>query len=274
MRILAVCLIAALGGCAQPVLDIAAPKEHHKAAATTVLASNISPNRNLARAEMTPAVARIIERVRASAYAHCVVLDLPEERCGLMMCSERPCAMVTVYSDEPGINALADARDEVSLFGGLVSNMGSDEEIAAVLAHELAHVMFGHVEKKQKNALAGALVAQGLAGFYGGATGTDPTAYQESWVRTGFHAGARAYSPAMEIEADRAAIYILKGAGFDPRAMRDVIVRMSQMQLQAKSGRFTGTVGFLETHPSDDRRIAHILSAIEDVESGLPLKKR
>ncbi len=265
-------VMAGLCSCAQPALDIAEPSARHEAAVAGVLESSPSPSRELARAEMTPAVNRVLPRVRRSAHRICVGLELPEERCRLM-----GTARVSVYTDSPRINAYADHRDEVGMFGGLVGRMGTDGEIAAVLAHEFAHVMYGHVRKKTGNALVGAGVAGGIMAGLAAASGAalDPDVY-EQWMEIGAGIGSRAYSPAMEIEADRTAIYILKGAGFPPDAMRDSIVRITRMDLRAEVRAVggTGKVGWLETHPSDDRRIAHILAAIEDAGSGVPLRRR
>ena len=104
-------------------------------------------------------------------------------------------------------------------------------------------------------------------------TKTNPRKYSDSWMRAGILAGARAYSPEMEIEADRLAVYILDEAGYPPTAMRDVIVRMHRIMPASKRKVSSPTrAGFLDTHPSDDRRIAHILSAIRDVRAGVPLE--
>ena len=183
-------------------------------------------------------------------------------------------ANVYVYSRDPDVNAYADHRNNVGVFGGLVELSGSDGEIAAVLAHELAHIMYGHVEKKIRNALVGATLAGGFTAYAQSQSGYYDGRAVENAMILGSTIGSRAYSPEMEIEADRTAIYILREAGFSTAHMRNFIVRMSRAK-PAKS-RFLGLlpsrVGWLQTHPSNDRRIAHILSAIEDSAAGVPLK--
>ena len=267
MKSLIVLLAVLLVGCAQPVLEIADPREHHRTAVKTVLESDISNNRDLARHEMWPAVNRVLPRVRNAAWRVCLDLKRPTERCRLL-----PRLRVRVLTDKPDINAFANGNDEVGLYGGLVSKMGSDAEIAAVLAHEFAHVLFGHVEKKTNNALIGMSVAAGLVGVFAYSTDTNPQPYQDSWMQAGAMIGSRAYSPQMEIEADRAAVYILQYAGFEPQAMKVAIVRMSQLKHRIRHSGLSSTVGFLDTHPSNDRRIAHILSAIDDAQAGIALK--
>lgn len=183
-------------------------------------------------------------------------------------------ADVYVFSREPGVNAYADQWNNVGVLGGLVELSGSDGEVAAVLAHELAHVMYGHVEKKFKNALVGAALAGGFTAYAQNRGGYYDGRALENAMALGATVGSRAYSPEMEIEADRTAIYILREAGFSTVHMRNFIVRMSRTK-PAKSrffGLLPSRVGFLQTHPSNDRRIAHILLAIEDSANGVPLK--
>ena len=82
--------------------------------------------------------------------------------------------------------------------------------------------------------------------------------------------GSRAYSPEMELEADRLSVYILEEAGYALGAMRDALVRLHRTKTGATSSGTALQVGFLETHPSDDRRLAHMLATIEDVRADVP----
>ena len=182
-------------------------------------------------------------------------------------------AVPTIYTDDKVVNAFADEKDNVGLYTGLLNNMRLESERAAVLAHEYAHVMLGHVEKTQTNTLTGGLLLSGLVGGVAALNGVklDPRVYTDM-ADIGMKLGRTAYSPAMELEADRMAVYILRTAGYPVAAMRDALIRLSR--LKASPGTAMGSisrVGFLETHPSDDRRIAHILSVIHDNVTGVPL---
>lgn len=267
---LAVAFALALSGCSQPVLEIEEPDRELRESADSVLEfTAVDPARYVRREERLEAVSRVILPVRAASYEVCMEIEQPQKRCDLMRSS-----LVNVYENDDRFNAFADAFDEVHMLGGMVSSSGNDDEIAAVLAHEFAHVMLGHVEKKMKNAMAGMVLAAGVTG----ATMSQGARYDQRSINnilnSGYQVGARAYSPAMEIESDRISIYVLHRAGYDPSAMRDVIVRMNRLSVKARRGPFGGKVGFLQTHPSNDRRIAHIMSAIDDAESGVPLKVR
>lgn len=267
---LAIACAMVLANCSQPVLEIEEPRRDLRAGADAVLESTVvDPARNVHRQERLAAVGRVIAPVRKASYDVCMELEQPEERCDLMNSS-----FVTVYVNDDRHNAFADEYDEVHMLGGMVGSSGNDDEVAAVLAHEFAHIMLGHVEKKMKNAMAGMVLAAGITG----ATMTRGARYDQRSIDnilySGYLVGSRAYSPEMEIESDRISIYVLHRAGFDPDAMRDVIVRMHRLNVKGQPGTFNRKVGFLQTHPSNDRRIAHILSAKKDAEAGVPLKVR
>lgn len=260
--------LALLAGCATPVLEIEDVEDRHREAAVVALESEeIAAARETRQEEMSAVVDRVLPRVRNSAHAVCQELGRPRANCNLMLT-----ATVHVFPDETDINAFADQNNDIGIYGGLIANAGSDEEIAAVLAHEFAHVMYDHVSSKMTNAVIGMLVAGGLALAVTG-DGQSPADRQavQGMMEFGAAVGATAYSPEMELEADRTAVYILAGAGYDTDSMKDMIVRMHRAGAKQRSGTSTQTVGFLQTHPSDNRRVAHIISSIEDANSGVPL---
>ena len=254
--------LAVITGCAKPVFDLAEPGEGQRAKARTVLGSTplTPPLGNAGRQAMKDRMDRVIPIIRSATHQVCERRQLESARC-----AESMKARIRLYDAHPMVNAYADEHDEIYVFGGVLKVTGTDAEVAAIIAHEISHVMLGHVQRKKKNMMTGMLLAGALAGGVGLATGTDSSAYGESWMNAGMIAGSRAYSPKMEIEADRLAIYIIKEAGYPTTSMRDAIVRMHRAVRLRR-------IGFLQTHPSNDRRIAHILSAINDAEAGVPLK--
>ena len=257
----------ALAGCSKPVLHIDEPSEMHQEIADEVLDSTaLGPSRNIGVADVTATVARVLPPIRRASHEICWELSLPAGNCRAVLDAE-----VTVDPAEADPNAFADMHGNVHMHGGIVSISGSDDEVAAVLAHEFAHVMYGHVERKMSTALVGMAVAGGLALAITSDGGAYDQRATEDFMQVGYDVGSHAYSPEMEIEADRTAIYILERAGYRPSAMRDTIVRLSRMEQAYRLGLIPHRVGFLQTHPSNDRRIAHILSAIDDAEAGYPL---
>lgn len=262
-----------VGGCATPLLNIPEPTEQQLVEARKHL-GNTAPSEftlpgsmEALQTEFDKAAVRVISA--ADRLCREVRLHSSDARCSPILL--RP----QLYRSQE-VNAFADEHDRIGVYTGLLFNMRVRSEIAAVLAHEYAHVMLGHVQKKGSNTLTGMLVGSGLAVALASASGThldDRT--MEAWQKLGVLAGSRAYSPEMEIEADRLAVYMLKKAEYPVTAMRDVIVRLHRLKTPNRSsGTSVGRVGFLETHPSDDRRMAHILSAVKDVLAGVPLMEK
>ena len=258
-------IVLSVGGCATPLLNIQEPTEQQLVEAKKSLDNATLPEPPFPET-LTPlkeGLKNAVGRVVFAAQRVCQRLKprIESVRCDAMF------TVPTLYNNKQ-VNAFADQNDNIGVFTGLLFNMREESELAAVIAHEYAHVMLGHVEKKMQNMLTGMLLAGGLAAA-GGAQNPDA---MRGAMQLGMMAGSRAYSPDMEIEADRLAVYILKEARYPVTAMHDSIVRLHRVKPSKASGWFsTSKIGFLQTHPSDDRRIAHILSAIKDVDANVPL---
>ena len=267
-------LVFFLSGCATPVLDLPEPTNQEYTEARRMLdhhqlfpvASYHLPRQDWqSYANASEATA---QRVYKAVTRFCGRTHLG--RCDEFSTLPRP----TLVHDLEEVNAHADAKDRIIVYTGLLDKLGVRGELGAVLAHEYAHILLGHVEKKQTNMLTGGAVLLGLMGGLAAATGRnfDPSVYQNA-TDLGAFLGSRAYSPQMELEADRLAVYILKEAGYSIKAMRDALIRLHRTKTGAASSGTSARVGFLETHPSSDRRIAHMLQDIEDVLEGLPWNK-
>ncbi len=127
------------------------------------------------------------------------------------------CDFNIVVDDRPGQPANAfqtldrQGRPIVAFTLALIADARNEDELAFVLGHETAHHIAGHIGRQQQNAVAGAVVAGGLAVLLGG----DNTAV-EAAQRTGAQVGARSYSKNFELEADALGTVITKRAGYDP----------------------------------------------------------
>lgn len=120
----------------------------------------------------------------------------------------------------PGLNAKADGR-YVQVSGGLVEFVRTEDELALVIAHELAHNILGHRAR-----LDAAGVSRGLfAGF-----GKNRGRIRET-----------------ELEADRLALYLMARAGFDPSIAPAFWARFGRKLVP----------GFLSdgTHPGTSERV-------------------
>ena len=259
-----------LVGCATPTMAIHEPTEQQLIEARQHLAMALPVDTRSPEAKLAPEAMFEMTAIRV-ARAGQDVCERLSAHLKIGRCSAA-WTMPILY-DENEINAFADEHDRIGVFTGLLDHIQIESELAAVLAHEYSHVMLDHVDKKGDNALAGLMIGSVLGGVVAGASGVPLNSRTlDLYQRLGIMAGSRAYSPEMELEADRLAVYILREARYPGLAMRDALVRLHHLKAAPHNGGASvGRVGFLDTHPSDDRRIAHILSVIRDVAADKPL---
>jgi len=150
------------------------------------------------------------------------------------------------------VNAFAAPGGLVLVTRGLVQCTNNEDELAAVLAHEIAHVQLRHgmgsikqARKTEALMTLGSIAASNapspvslssLNSLFGGAIG--------DMVQT---MAVNGYSRGAELEADRAALVILRGAGYSEAALASM--------LRTMSGRLTPGSGFGKTHPSPADRL-------------------
>ena len=164
--------------------------------------------------------------------------------------------------DDPQINAFAGPGGHIGVYTGLVLTTKSENELAAVIAHEIAHVTQAHLLRAWQSAsdmslvqgaalIAALLVGAALGGDAGiaGVMGAQ-AALQQQQINFTRH---------NEEEADRIGIHILDEARFDPRAMPTFFARMGR----ANSVYASELPEFLRTHPVTNARIADSLGRAE-----------
>lgn len=167
------------------------------------------------------------------------------------------------------INAFATLGGFVGLNAGLVLTAEREDEVAAVLAHEITHVTQRHVvravERSQKDtlpialAMLAAIVAAQQAGGDSNAT--------QAAIASGIALMQQRqinHTRASEHEADRIGIQILHRTGYDPAAMADFFGRM-QRALRSQG---EGPPEFLRTHPVTTTRIAEAKDRAEKLAAG------
>ncbi len=114
--------------------------------------------------------------------------------------------------DEDDVNAFALPGGYIFIFRGLIEKTESDDEIASVIAHEIAHVVARHSVKRLQGGM-GYNILQILMV----ATGT--TGQDARKIDAAFGQLVMSYSREDEALADSIAIKYLKRAGFDPMSM-------------------------------------------------------
>lgn len=149
--------------------------------------------------------------------------------------------------NDPAINAYALPGGVVVVHTGLILQTHSESELAAVLAHEIAHISQRHIPRilaEQGNDpwLLGLGMLAGAA-----AARQNPEAAQA--VITGTLAAQAhrqlAFSRQMEAEADRTGLRILAAAGFDPQGMPQFMEKLERRSAAANSE----LTQYLRSHP-------------------------
>lgn len=169
-----------------------------------------------------------------------------------------------LLADEKTVNAFALPGGQIFITAGLLRRLSSEAQLAGVLGHEIGHVVGRHSAQQ----LAKAKLTQGLTGAAAIAT-YDP---DNPASRTGAVAAAMIgklmnmrYGREDELESDRLAVRLTGEAGYDPRAMIEVM-----RILEEASGGASGPE-FAQTHPNPGNRIAEIERAIQqEYPNGLP----
>ena len=160
-----------------------------------------------------------------------------------------------VIVDNPVINAFAVPGGVIGVHTGLLLYAQSEDELAAVLAHEIAHLSQRHfsrrVEQQQKQApltMAGLLASAVLIATTGGAGLAAMTATQAAALDAQLR-----YSRAAEQEADRVGMQTMAKADMDLHAVPSMFERMLQGSRYSSGNRIPE---FLRTHPLSESRIA------------------
>ena len=127
----------------------------------------------------------------------------------------------------------------------------TDDELAAVMGHEIAHALREHGREKAGQA-AGLGVAAAIGGvLIGSYFGVDPDLGQSVLGAAGDLAFMRPNSRGMEQEADRIGVELAARAGYNPHAAISLWEKMAR----ASSA---GMPQWLSTHPSHDSRITDL----------------
>ncbi|MGE5640219.1 MAG: M48 family metallopeptidase, partial [Clostridia bacterium] len=152
------------------------------------------------------------------------------------------------------VNAWCMAGGKVAVYTGLIEQIKpSDDELAAVLGHEMGHALREHV-REQASRQMGEQLALGVVG----AVFNVPDIVQQLAPTVLDVTFNLPHSRAQESEADRVGVELAARAGYDPRAA------ISLWQKMEKLGG-SKPPQILSTHPSDAARLKDLASITEKV---------
>ncbi|HEV8471423.1 MAG TPA: M48 family metallopeptidase [Methylomirabilota bacterium] len=150
----------------------------------------------------------------------------------------KPSEVKVGIMDDPSINAASAGNGEFLVTTGLLQK-ANDDQLRAVLAHELAHQDLNHVTKAQTLGVGLNIGAIILDQIIPGSGAITPIAGELI---------SRKYSRTEEYAADKHGVDILRRAGYSKQMMIDTLTWLMQT-----SGGSSG--GFLATHPGTGERI-------------------
>jgi len=174
-----------------------------------------------------------------------------------------------VLFDDPGVNAFAMPGGKIGVFLGLFQIVKTEDELASVVAHEIAHVTARHTHERisQQMALraggnllsvAAAVTGAGVAGIgNAGVINLTPTILGLYGV--GASGAAASWDQGKEAEADQIGIIYMARAGYDPNGAIRVMERMVELEATSVS-----STRYNSTHPSSIERLNALHGSLEE----------
>jgi len=152
--------------------------------------------------------------------------------------------------NSPVVNAFALPSGNLYVTRGLLALANDTSEVAAVIAHEMAHVTAKHAVARQRRAEAAQELNKAVAGVL-------QDADQQRLALASTQVSLARFSQVQELEADAIGIKTLAKAGFDPFAASRFLssmARYAEYRAQ-KANANAARPDFLSTHPSTPERI-------------------
>jgi len=187
---------------------------------------------------------QVAERVEKSGADMCRKLGLQQHGCYFSF---------KMATRDDKINAYADG-EQIIVSQGMMRFIESDEELALVLSHEMAHNLLRHPASTKNNALAGGVVGL-LADVLAASQGVNT---RSAFTKMGAQAGVLTYSRGFESEADYVGMYIMAGAGYE---IDDVANLWRRFSLQDPEGIYAG-----KTHPTNPERFVALNKTVTEID--------
>ena len=157
---------------------------------------------------------------------------------------------VVVFDDDTA-NAFALPGGKIGVHTGLLAVAVTADQLAAVLGHEVAHVLSRHANERVSQQMAATGTVVGLQAVFG--TDTEAKVNLFGALGIGLQVGVLLpFGRAHESEADVVGIALMARAGFDPRAS----VALWRNMNRVSNGQ--SPPEFLSTHPSHSTRIRRL----------------
>ena len=158
--------------------------------------------------------------------------------------------------DAPILNATCAPGGKITFYTGIIEQLNlNDDEIAAIMGHEIAHALREHGRERVSQAAAQNVlvnIAMAVAGPYGSAV--------SAANQVAHYAIVLPNSRENESEADAIGLELAARAGYNPRGA------ISVWQKMLKATKDKSSPEFLSTHPSGETRIEQLTALMPAVE--------
>ncbi|TVP47807.1 MAG: M48 family peptidase [Mongoliibacter sp.] len=149
--------------------------------------------------------------------------------------------------DSDAVNAWCLPGGKIAFYRGILPICETDEGIAAVMGHEIAHAIASHGRERVSNGLLLSFLSFGVQVAMGEELSEREMIFLQAFgIAT--QLGELKFSRKHELEADKLGLYFMAMAGYDPREAPSLWDRMEA------AGSGEKPLEFLSTHPSYDRR--------------------
>ena len=167
---------------------------------------------------------------------------------------------------DPQVHAFCMPGGKIVVYEGLLPLVASEDELAVVVGHEVAHAVAKHSNERMSQQL----MAQYGAALLGVAVSDKSAAVQKA-ASAVYGIGAQygvmlPFSRKHESEADYMGLVFMTMAGYNP----DVAVNFWKKMSAGSGG---STPEFMSTHPSDATRIADIQKALPAIKAKYQVKR-
>lgn len=156
--------------------------------------------------------------------------------------------------DSSEVNAFSLPGGPVYVNLGLIELAENEDELAAVVAHEMGHVAARHATEQMTTVELSQLILMVTLSAVGG--GIPPIAMEGT--RLGYILGVLRYSRSMESEADHLGLKLMESAGYDPHAM----VTMLQHIQDERRAEPVLLERLMSSHPLPDERIQAVAAEL------------
>ena len=158
--------------------------------------------------------------------------------------------------DSPPVNATCAPGGRITFYSGIINKLNlTDDEIAAIMGHEIAHAVREHGRERVSQAMAQNVIANVALAAAGAGSAQSIDAANQIMQYVLVLPNSRQN----ETEADAIGIEIAARGGYDPRAAITLWEKMS------KESKGKNPPEFLSTHPSNENRIKELAALMPRV---------